>query len=271
MTTEIDDKTEQPTERRRRLAREQGHGPRSSDLTLSCRLLGVAVALQFFGTRLVHDCARLLSDSLQRLPIDELTISIVTSRGWEALLQIGISAAGFCACVLVAGLVAQWFQVGFRFQTAELMPDLSRLGPRRAWSKLWSLETTAQAVMALLKYVIILGVGGWYIWSSLGQSSSLVEYDVSTIAETIGRNVVTLAWLLAAIYLIIGLADYGIQVWKFEQSLKMSPAEIREEARQQSGDPQWQQRRREIWRQSSSTDATKDIGADYVGTHLNVG
>lgn len=259
MTTEIDDKTEQPTERRRRMAREQGRGPRSSDLTISGRLLGFAVALQCFGPQLVRDCARFLTDSLQQPPppTSELTVSVVTSRGWEAVLQIGLSAAGCCGCVLIAGLVAQWFQIGFRFQPAELQPDFTRLGPAKVWNRLWSLETITRAAWALLKYLVILGIGGWCVWSNLARYSSLVDSDVPSIAETIGSSGVTLAWQLAGIYFIVGLADYGFQVWKFEQSLKMSPAEIREEARQQSGDPQWKHQRRAIWQQMTHHDARK--------------
>lgn len=252
MAFEVDDKTEQPTERRRRLAREQGLGPRSADLTLACRLLGVAAGLQFFGARLVQDASRFLVESLQRTPGSQLTVSDVTSQGWDAFLQFGVSAFGCCACVLVAGLAAQGFQVGWRFQTAELLPDVSRLSPARGFSKIWRVENATQATLALLKYLAILGLGGWSLWSNLGRLSALMEQDVATTGQFVGEYAVLLAWQLAAAFLVVGLADYGFQAWKFEQSLRMSPAEIREEARLQSGDPQWKQRRGDIWRSHSA-------------------
>ncbi len=249
MAIDIEDKTEQPTERRRRLAREEGLGPRSAAFTVSCRLLGVAIALQLFGSRLVQDCARVMTESLQKPLAVQLTVSLITSRGWDAVVHIGGSALGCGACVLVAGLAAQWFQVGFRFQTAELLPDASRLSPSRGLSKLWNFDNLVQAVLALIKYLAVLAFGGWYIWSSLGRAVSLADSDVGTIAQMIGSSTVTLAWQLAGLFLIFGLADYGYQFWKFEQSLKMTPAEIREEIRQQSGDPRWKQQRRELWQQ----------------------
>ncbi len=251
MAIDIEDKTEQPTERRRRLAREQGLGPRSASLTLSCRLLGVAVGLQFFGSQLVQDCAWLIAESLQRPLVGQLTVSMVTSRGWNAASHIGVSVMGCCVCVLIAGLAAQWLQVGFRFQAAELLPNASRLSPARGLSKLWSFDNSIQAALGLLKYLAVLGFGGWFIWSSLGAALSLGESNIITIADVIGTSTLRLAWQLAGLFLLVGLADYGYQFWKFEQSLKMSPAEIREEVRQQSGDPRWKQQRRELWQQQT--------------------
>lgn len=253
MAIDIEEKTEQPTERRRRLAREQGQGPRSSVLTLSVRLLGIAAALQFFGSPLAQDCARLVSASLQRPLARSLTVEMATAQSWEALAQIGSSFMGCCACVLIAGLIVQWLQIGWRFQTADLLPDLTRLSPARGFSKLWSLDNSAQALIALIKYLAVLLFGGWYIWSSLERTMTLADWDAGLIAEMVGTSLVQLAWQIGGLLLLFGLADYGYQYWKFERSLRMSPEEVREEARQQSADPQWKQQRRELWKQQLAT------------------
>ena len=89
----------------------------------------------------------------------------------------------------------------------------------------------------------------------------LAESDVATIGEEVGSSIVTLAWQLAGVALFFGLADYGLQVWKFEQSLKMSPEEVREEARQQAADPRGRQQRGELWRRSTQTTTVESIEA----------
>ena len=73
MVLDIDDRTEQPTARRRRQAREQGLGPRSVDFSTACRLLGVAVAIQFFGSSLITELSRYLTDVLQRPLVAAMT------------------------------------------------------------------------------------------------------------------------------------------------------------------------------------------------------
>ena len=103
MSVEAENKTEKPTERRRRLAREQGLSPRSSDLNFACRIVGVAAGLHWFGGRLVRDLSQLLSASLQQAPADQLTTDMVTSRAWDAALMVCLPMLGLVACGWLPG------------------------------------------------------------------------------------------------------------------------------------------------------------------------
>jgi flagellar biosynthesis protein FlhB len=49
--------------------------------------------------------------------------------------------------------------------------------------------------------------------------------------------------------LVAAVADYGFQRWRHERSLQMTPDEMREEMRNQNGDPAVQQRRRRLQRE----------------------
>lgn len=245
MALEVDDKTEQPTERRRRQAREDGLGPRSVDLGTACRLVGVALALQLFGGRLVVELTQFLTDALQRPPVSELTMDSVGALSWDVISRIGLSFLGGCGCLWVCCLAAHFLQVGFRFQAQDVLPDFSRLSLPHGMAKLWQLENVNQAGWGLLKYLVIVSLGGWYLWTNLGRIATLSEYDLATCAQIVGTSFVTLAWLLAAVFLVFGMGDYGYQLWKFEQSLKMSPAELREELRNEGGSANWKQQRRD--------------------------
>ena len=145
--------------------------------------------------------------------------------------------------------------MGFRFQLQDVLPDVSRLSPAHGVAKLWKIENAGQALWGLAKYVMIIVLGGWYLWSTLGRLSMLSENDLRTIAHVAGHTLVTLAWLLAAVFLMFGLGDYGYQWWSFEQSLKMSRAELREEARNETGNPHWKQQRRELWQQRATANS----------------
>ena len=255
MVLEVDEKTEQPTERRRREAREAGLGPRSADLSTACRLIGVALALQFCGPSLLIDLSQLLMQSFQPLPLNEISGEAVVSRMWLAVSRVGGSCLGFCACLWCCGLVAHALQVGLRFQPADLLPDMSRLNPWTGLSKIFRFEQAAQAGWGLLKYLLLLTCGAWSLWSQLGNWASLTDAELTTAAAVIGQSIVTTAWHLAGISLFLGLADYGIQFWKFELSLRMTTAELREEQRNSAPNPQWKQHRRELWQRQVATAA----------------
>lgn len=259
MSIEVDDKTEQPTERRRRQAREEGRGPRSADLSTACRLLGVAAALQWFGGSLVLALAEFLADSLQRPWLIELTSDSVVSQTWDALARLTYSSLGCCGCLWGCCLGAHLLQVGVRFRAEEVWPDFSRLSPLHGLTRLWKIENAGLAGWGLLKYMVIVSLGGWYLWSNLGRLLTLPESDLASIGQAIGNSVVLLAWLLAGVFLMFGLGDYGYQLWKFEQSLKMSPAELREESRNESGNTHWKQERRDFWRRQALNSSTGNV------------
>src|SRR4051812_32090631 len=114
MAFEVDDKTEQPTERRRRRAREDGLGPRSADLSVACRLLGVAVALQFFAGPLFVELAKSVTESLQRPLLAEVTADSVVSTTWDTLVRVALPFLGGWACIWAGSLTAHALQVGWR-------------------------------------------------------------------------------------------------------------------------------------------------------------
>lgn len=263
MAFDIDDKTEQPTDRRRRLAREQGHGPRSAILTSACRLLGGTLALQFWGAGLIRECAQLIADGLRGPFASQLTIDTLTASIWEAIGRLAPAVLACLTGAIVGGLAAQLFQTGGRVRASGLVVDLNRLNPATGLGKISIWNNTRQATSAFTKYVLLLGVGGWSMWKFLPAAIAMSSGDAGSIALTCGASLIALAWQITGLFLVLGIADYAYQFWAFEQSLKMSPDEIREEARQQSGNPQWKQRRRELWGQQNVSSAdTQRAGLD---------
>lgn len=265
MVLEVDEKTEQPTERRRREAREAGLGPRSADLAVACRLVGLASALQFFGPGLMWELSQILTQSFQPLIPTEISSEILVSRIWEAVYRVSASCLGIWACLWTGSLVAHFMQVGFRFQPANLLPDFSRLNPWSGLSKLWRFEQAAQVSWGLLKYSLLVSCGAWSLWYQLGALAALTDAELPTVAAAVGQSLVTVAWQLAGIALIFGLTDYGVQFCRFEQSLKMTTAELREEQRHSAPNPQWKQQRRDLWQRQLTAAAVSSEPVTRVG------
>lgn len=224
-----DDRTAPPTERRRRQAREQGIGPRSQDLCVGCRLVGIAAALQFSGANLLLGLAQLLTDSLQRPLNNGLSTESAVSNLSDAAAMVAVNLAQFVAWILVSGVVARLAQVGFRIDFSEVTPDFERINPATRLQQVLTIDNGIRALFQLLKYLLLIGIGGWFIWSRLGQFSVLAETDLADGCQFWGLVLLSLTWQLAFIQLAIGLVDFGWQYWKFEQSLKMTQEEVRQE------------------------------------------
>ncbi len=78
----------------------------------------------------------------------------------------------------------------------------------------------------------------------------------------------TLAMRLALMLLVMAFADYAYQKWEFENSIKMSKKEIKDEYKQMEGDPQIKQKIRQKQREMAKQRMMADVPkADVVITN----
>jgi flagellar biosynthetic protein FlhB len=226
-----EERTAPPTERRRRQAREQGLGPRSQDLSLACRLVGVALALQFAGSSLATSLSNVVSAGFLQPPEMAISPDVVVDRVFSAVSTVTLNVVLFMSWILGTSLIARLAQVGFRFDVSEVTPDMHRIAPATGLQKLLRFENGASSLINLVKFLLLTGIGCSYVWSHLGQLLALAEEDISDGYRIGGGLLLSLTWLLAGTQLVIGAADYGWQYWKFEQSLWMTAEEVRQEER----------------------------------------
>jgi flagellar biosynthetic protein FlhB len=226
---EQDERTLAPTERRRRQAREQGRGPRSHDLSLACRMLGVAAGLQFCGSKMILGLAELMTVAFQTPIMMRPSIDSVTALILNSVMSVALNLAGLFAWIVGAGLVGRLVQVGFRLDFAEVNFDAHRMNPLDGLGKIFRPRNTLLSLGNFVKFTALISVGGWYFWSQLEQLLALPDEEIASSCVVIGKMVLNLAWFLAVVQLIAGCVDYGWQYWKFEQSLRMTPEELRSE------------------------------------------
>jgi flagellar biosynthetic protein FlhB len=159
-------------------------------------------------------------------------------------------------------------QVGFRISTKSLTPDFTRIDPLKGMTKLVSIKSGVELIKSVLK----VGIVAWVMWSFLSaEYPSLVDLaGMAPIAA--GLAIFDLCWRLLArattAILIIAILDYLYQKIQFEQTLRMTKQEIKEEYKRSEGDPliksRVKQRQREIARGRMIQDVAR---ADVVITN----
>src|SRR4029077_11449234 len=101
----------------------------------------------------------------------------------------------------------------------------------------------------LVKVLIIAGVSSivlWLRWNDVVRATGL---DVPHLGKFLIDISISVALWVALALLILAIFDYGLQRWKHEQDLRMTHQEVRDEMKNQQGDPQIIARRRAIQRQ----------------------
>lgn len=251
-------RTERPTERHRRQARERGQVAHSVELLTAARLLAIWIVLtgwlvkfatsasSSLRTALEHAGSNTLQPSSSLFQLRDLAWSILTPTSWPLVT------------VTVALLAAHFAQAGWLWRWENAAPHASRLSPIVGFHRLLSLTTIGRVLKLTLKLALVSGAIGFVLssipLSTLGSTSS----DITDQLTTFGTTAVQLVTRVALVLLIYAALDYAWQRWHFERSLQMTPEEVREELKETEGDPRLKTHRQTQARQPAASPISRD-------------
>jgi len=262
------DKTEQPTERRREEVRERGNVARSVDLSVAASVLAAAAVLYFFGGDLALVLVDILKKSLSAEAWTSIDAPLLAAQAWGLAGSLAAALLPIAAVVVASAIAVNAVQVGFVVTTESLSPHFERVNPLAGARRLLSLQSTVRLAGSLLKLVVACAIVAGFVAARLPEFVHSIELDTAAFCRQIGSWLVSLAFQLALGLVVLALLDYGFQLWKFEQDIKMTKQEVRDELRHMEGDPQIRQRRREAHRKLvNARQVQQTKNADVVVTN----
>lgn len=244
MFFEDDDKPYLPTERKRERAREEGQFAYSHELSNGLLLYLGAMVLWWGGTSLAQGIHEDLRSHIASLRVDmginevqELCVSLF-GRG----LQLTGAILGL---MFAAGLAANLGQAGLHINPASLGPKWERLNPASNWSQVLSAAGIVRGGFSLAK-VGLIGFVAWWILSDRIRDMASLGYLPLEQSATIAWDIAAQLLISSAtVLLILGGADYGVQWFRNEKRLMMSHEEMKEDHKQNEGDPVIRAKRRQ--------------------------
>lgn len=242
------ERTEAPTPRRQQEAREQGNIARSGDLTAALTLLAGVVLLQVFGVKLMTGFRASVEMMLRPSGNPARPDDVQSLLGYGAQTAL-YAAAPIILGIAVVALLVNLGQVGFIATTRPLEPDFSRLSPLRGLRHLFDARAGVRLIMSVAKVIIIIAVASVVVFQALPQILALAELPVIAMLGAAAQIVYDLALKLAALLLVLAIADYAYQRWQRYRDLRMTRQEVKEEMRRMEGDPLIKQRRSRVARQ----------------------
>ena len=246
-----EDRTEQPSEKRLRDAREKGQVPRSRELA-NVAVLGCAVlALKATGG---HVGAASRDWMRQALSIDPDLLGAperMLAHSVGLVMGLVLPLLPLFAVALAACAIAPAAMGGLRFASKALKPDFARLSPAKGLARLYSSESLAELLRSLLRVALIGGVGGWMVWRAF---SALLSMPQASLESSVAGGVnLALGALLAMVgsLLVLAALDVPWQHYQHRSKLKMTKQEVRDEHKQLEGNPEIKARVRQVARQMS--------------------
>lgn len=242
------ERTEAPTPKRRREAREKGEVPRSQEVTTAFLLLMGALVVHAGSPWLGEVGVRTFRHTIGGLAVDpggvEGVSAMVRGLGWMTL-------AGMAPAVLALGgmaLVVSGIQARGILTVEPLKPKWVRLNPIKNVRRIWGVQAIAQLAKSLLKLLIVGVAIHLVLTKAMGDLPALGKQGPAALAVLFRSYAVRLLVSAGIAYLFLALADYAFQLWQHERQLKMSREQIRREHKETEGDQVMKVRRRTMGR-----------------------
>lgn len=237
------DRTEKPTPRRRRKAREEGQVAVSRELNLAFTFFAATLILKILLPQLSRTLMNASTSFFSLEPMDEETLSSFIFQIFREpfiLLILLLFAVAFTA-ILVGAL-----QTRFLFSLKPLKLDLSRINPVEGLKRMFSLRNLFELVKSFIKLAIVGYVSYSLIKQRYDELPRLSELELSASIWYVADLTITLMFRCAIAMMVLALIDYLFQRWEYEKSLRMTRQELKEEFKEVEGNPEIKRKQREI-------------------------
>ncbi len=237
------EKTEQPTEKKKSDTRKEGSVAKSKEIGSCLLLLSFFVLLKVWVSTIGIEFLEFFGGIYNKIPelakarggVDEAGMSIVVKDSisqyiWYMLPVFGVAFA--------VAFIGDLVQVKWKPTAKPLKPKISKLNPLKGFKRLFSSKSLIELLKSVLKIILV----GYIAYSTLKESAGilLLFYDMSFMQSlsSIGDIVINLGIKISAFYIIVAAADYIYEKWKFNEDLKMTKQEVKDEYKNSEGDPQ---------------------------------
>ncbi|MEI9741260.1 flagellar biosynthesis protein FlhB [Enterobacter ludwigii] len=268
------EKTEDPTPHKKQKAREEGQVPRSRELTSLAMLLAGWGLMLVAGSYLAKKLQQLLHNGLT---FDQLLVSDPQQMLHHAGSLLGLAFLAilpFVGGLFITAVATPSIIGGLNMSAKAIKFNLKKLNPLSGIKRLFSGQMVSEMVKSVLK-VMLAGIGGGlFLWFNKDRFINLV-FEPLHIALGDVSALLTGCMLVIILSLIpMVVFDVVYQLWSNFKKLLMSLKEIKDEFKNQEGDPQIKGRIRQLQRQMAQQRMMTDVPtADVVvnnPTHYSV-
>ncbi|HTX71788.1 MAG TPA: flagellar biosynthesis protein FlhB [Rectinemataceae bacterium] len=267
---EDEGRTEEPSEYKIRKAREEGRVAKSQEFVAAIGLLLPALTLALLAPYFARTMREMVVFYFSRAASADISrdAAPLAAAFLSYFLRLALPLA---AVAVLSALFSNIMQVGFLFSIKPITPDFSRIVPHFG-EYLRKTTFSMQGLFSLLKSLAKIAVIGIVAYMSvrdqLDRIMTLFTTPFWTSIQFIGSLAIRLIIQAAIATLLLAIPDYLFQRHQYMESLKMSKEEVKEERKQQEGDPLIKSRLRERMRELLARNMAANVPkADVVITN----
>lgn len=268
------EKTEPATAKKLEDARKEGQVAKSREVAMGATLLGMFITMRicmgWMGSMLMKDFHSVYSRIPEaiKLPDGILSFNVFTIVFRDVLLKILLLVSPFLAMGLVISFVSDLVQVKWKVTFKTMQPKLSKFNPLKGLKKIISPNSLVELVKSIAKVLII----GYLVYVTLKDQLNVIyamyEMPLLQAVALIGDIIVDMGIRISLLYMLVVVADFIYQKWKFAEDMKMTKQEVKDEIKNAEGDPQIKGQIRQKMREASRRRMMQSVPeADVVITN----
>ncbi len=274
------EKTEEPTSKKLNDARKEGQVAKSKEITSAFEMLAAFALLyiwvEYMGTYFVgnmYDIYSQIPDYIKMYDgnVPEQTLNAIFIRSMSRVLLI---LAPFLIVGFIVAFVCNVVQVKWKPTAKPMKPKFNKLSPVSGVKRIFSLNSLVELLKSILKIGLVSYVVYSYLKKNMPPLYLFYDLSLNQAVAQVGSLVIGLGLRIAIWYMVIAALDYAYQRIKFKNDMKMTKQEVKDEYKNQEGDPQIKGKQRQRMQEASRRRMMQQLPeADVVitnPTHLAV-
>jgi flagellar biosynthetic protein FlhB len=230
-------KTEEPSAKKLADARERGEVIKTQDLSSLMSLTAAFGVMAIGGGWLATDMTTKLVPFLANADAFVLDGYSGVDVAWQATLAAMPAVLAISFAAGIAGAAGHLLQTGFMFTPKKLKPDYSKLDLLKGFQRLFGLDSFMNFLKSAVK-ILVTGAIAWFVLKP--HAPELYNLPGMPVAAILPLSLkLAQAMLIAVVcFLVVTAAvDWMYQKHSFLKKMRMTKEEVKEEYRQQEGDP----------------------------------
>ena len=268
------EKTEPATDKKLKEAREEGKVAKSQELTFSFSLIVLFLVLKFFvsylGEKMIGLIKTIYSGMAEFVDINNvgLTSHAVSAYFVNIIIQFFLIVLPFFIFGVIITILINIVQVGWKVSNKMLQPKFDKINPINGFKRIFSSQSVFELVKSIVKIGLIALIAYFSIKGHANDLFILYEIPLNQAIALVGTIIIDTGLRISLVYLIVGVADFAYQKHKFNEDMKMTKQEVKDEYKNTEGDPQIKGRQRARMREASQRRMMQDVPkADVVITN----
>ncbi len=247
MAEDKDAKTEEPTGKRLGKAKSEGNIPISQEVRSVAILMGALIVVGILAPGFARDLSSFLRTFLERPETMHLG-DVESFRTWflGVILRLAMLLAFPMFVLIVAAFLGTTSQIGLVYTPKRIGFNLSNISPLAGIKRMFSLTSLVEAGKGILKMIIVGGLIGLLVVPMMSHPDKLIGQDLQTTLAELHKLIVMILFLVVMTMVALAAADFVYQKWSHKEKLKMTKQEVKDEHKEQEGDPKVKNRIRAL-------------------------